>query len=222
MKSFAAMLILIPFAFGCASKNSHAEKINLRKVNNIAVISVMDAPTTPLSNADQVITSEMLNSLKGSQKNSFALQVDNKIVQAEREQAVALKELYLGNRYQNLERYFLTQAASQNAEFLLVIHPAPHPQFSQYTPGYGLMCSPANGQSQIQGYFLMSSELWDVKKQEIVTRVQISPADLSFNTGKSCTGVAMTKDLTGTYKDDLMSLAKKSSSLILSRAGILN
>lgn len=220
MKHLFVVSILFLLTVGCASRNLDAGS-PFRHANNIAVISVMDAPAHPLNNADQVITSEMLNSLRASQKNSFPLQVDGKIVSIEREQAVALKGMYLGNRYQNLERYLLQQAQQQNADYLLVIHPAPHPQFAHYSPGYGVVCASADGQAQWQGYFLMASELWDVKRQEVLTRVQLSPDELSFNTGRKCTGVAGNKDLMN-YREDLMSLAKKSSSLILNRTGLLN
>lgn len=216
--SVSAISFLI---LGCASQPTNPS-LNLKTADNIAVISVMDAPANPLTNADQIITQEMLSSLKNSKKNSFALQVDQKVVKAERDQALALKDIYLGNRYQTLQQYFLKQAHNQSADYLLVVHPSPHPQFANYTPGYGLHCSPSESQAELHGYFLMSSELWDVQRQEIVARVQLSPADLSFNTGKKCNNLATSKDLANSYRNDFTGLAKKSSSLILSRSGILN
>lgn len=219
MKNLSFALLICVFTFGCASKKTTSN--DPKRFNNIAVISVMDAPTNPLTDADKVITQETLGALKSSNKNSFELQVDSKIVMAEREQALALKDVYLGNRYQTLEKYFLEQAGAQNADYLLVIHPSPHPMFASYTPGYGLYCARSEAKAELQGYFLLSSELWDVKKQEVVRRVQLSPTDLSFNTGKKCTSVAISKNVMDSYKENFTGLAKKSSGLILSRTGIL-
>lgn len=219
MKNLSLAFLICVFAIGCASKETSSN--DPKNFNNIAVISVMDAPTNPLTNADQVITQETLSSLKNLNKNSFALQVDSDLVTTEREQALALKEVYFGNRYQTLEKYFLEQAAAQKADYLLVIHPSPHPLFASYTPGYGLYCARNEAKNELLGYFLLSSELWDVKRQEVVRRVQLSPTDLSFNTGKKCSQVAASKNLMDTYKENFTGLAKKSSGLILSRTGIL-
>lgn len=213
-------LIVSVLLSACASKNLENGS-SLYQADNIAVISVMEGTAHPMNNTDQVITSEILSTLRNSHKKSFALQVDPKLVAEQRAQAVALKDVYLGNRYQILERYLMAQAQQQHADYLLVVHPAPHPQFAKYTPGYGVVCAATEGQAQLQGYFLMAGQLWDVKKQEVVTRVQLSPAELSFNTGHKCTGLANSKEVMTTYREDLMSLAKKSSSLILSRVGIL-
>lgn len=220
MKDLFFPLAVSFLLLGCALP--HKGDSNNPEFNNIAVISVMDAPISPRSNADQVITAEMLNSLKKSQKNSFELQIDKTMVTAERQRALALKDVYLGNRYQILEKHFLNQALQQQADFLLVVHPSPHPQFVSYSPGYGLHCSSSGSQAELLGYFMMSSELWDVKKQQVVSRVQLSPSDLNFSTGKKCKNIALSKDLTSSYHENFVELAKKSSSMILSRSGILN
>lgn len=171
---------------------------------------------------NQNITSEVQSGLQNAHKNSFALNVDSQFIKNSKEEAQGLKNIYLGNRYQNLEQYFAVEAEKQGAQYLLVMHPTLSESFPGYKPGYGLVCRSQKGdKGDLEAYFLMRAQLWNVKTKTLEVRTTITPQDVAFKTGKSCDEAAkITPDkLAALYKDQVLTLAKRSAELVLNRSG---
>lgn len=231
MKRFFISVSLAALA-GCAltQKNEH----KLSHVDNIAIAPVFDDSLTTNINGkiasykdsnwsiNKAISQEMLTDLQRMNKKSFELIVDPVKIQEGRNEAMGLKNIYLGNRYQTLERYLNEEAERQGAHFLMIIHPAANPQYSSFKPGLEFFCS-TKPPTDLKGYMMISASLWDVKTKSIVTRVPVSPIDLSTNLGKSCIEISKVtaKSWVQEYKGAVVALAKKSSDLILSGAGFL-
>lgn len=232
MKRFI-LLLITPLLFS-ACRHVQPKKSKLHDVDHIAVAAVFDHSLTTVINGkesalevkdwptNQIISQEIIASLKAQNKNTFELVTDPSIIKSGKDEALGLKNIYLGNRYQALERYLNTEAEKQGAHYLLVIHPVSDPNFQTYKAGYGFFCHSDKGtKGDLHGYFLLEAELWNVKTKDVVAKVPLTPADLRFNTGKNCTEIAKVppQKWVNLYKNELLALAKKPGSLILDRAG---
>lgn len=232
------ILFVAIFLVSCATPSDTKSKLD--SVDNIGVVSVFDDAlpikylNTPVTKTKEhtadvttwsinnTITTELLNSFKGMNKTAFALEVDSTIVQQGKNEARALKDIYLGNRYQGLEQYFLSQAEKQGAQYLFVIHPMGDENFAAYRAGYGMLCQNEATKGDLEAYFLMRAVLWNVKTREVETRTTLTPADLAFRTGRTCREASrLTPDkLASLYKDQVLELAKKSADLAIVRTGL--
>lgn len=231
-------LFFAAFLVSCTTTSDKTHKLD--SVDDIGVVSVFDdtlpikyltpkATTTKEHAADvttwsinNTITTELLSSFKGMNKRAFALEVDPALVQQGKNEARALKDLYLGNRYQGLEQYFLSQAEKQGAQYLFVIHPMGDENFAAYRAGYGMLCQTEVAKGDLEAYFLMRAVLWNVKTREVETRTTLTPADLAFRTGRTCReALRLSPDkLASLYKDQVLDLAKKSADLSIVRTGL--
>ncbi|WP_374077909.1 hypothetical protein [Bdellovibrio bacteriovorus] len=223
----------------CAAKTIDSSK--LQKVDNVGIVSVLDdqasvkysgttiftnkefaANTSPLS-VNKLIVDEIHSELSSLQKKSLNVTLDMKKINEGKKEALSLKNIYLGNRYQTIQQYVLEEAAKQGAEYVFVVHPTIHDGFPMHKSGYGFLCqSPLGRKGDLEVYFLVGAELWNVKTKEIEARATVTPEQVAIKTGKTCEEAAkMSPDkLAALYKEQLTNLAKKSVSLILFETGV--
>ena len=224
------------FSFGCASKSF--DKNKMASINDIGVIAIFDdqmpisyVGTTVLSNKDfsadvskWSINQTLVNSARAElgqmNKKTFTITLDNQFVQQAKTQAKSLKDIYLGNRYQELQQYVLAQGEKQGAQYVFVMHPMSHDNFPQYKPGFGLFCrAPLAAKGDLEVYSLIRAEIWNVKTKEVEARALITPADAAFKTGKTCEEAQQMapEKLAALYKEQVMAIVKRSVDIILSK-----
>ncbi|WP_413569514.1 hypothetical protein ACLWBD_03315 [Bdellovibrio sp. HCB117] len=215
----------------------------LQKLNDVGVVALFDE-TLPVKyvgtnknankemsanisswSLNQSVAAEIQNGLKDKNKKVFELNVDPVVIKTGKETGAQLKDIYLGNRYQALQEYLGTEAEKQGAKYLFVVHPTSLESYTNYRAGFGFFCqSTANIKGDLQGYTLVRAQLWNVKTKELEASVNITPEDLSFNTGKTCAeALKLGPDKVATlYKEQMLELAKKSADLVLIRTGLQN
>ncbi|MEN0058878.1 MAG: hypothetical protein AAGB31_08590 [Bdellovibrio sp.] len=223
--------LVLLFFTGCASMHSGSSK---PKVDNIGIVSVFEdtlpvqnlaansaragnSVSFPLDSISTTINAELLETLQKSGKTAFIVNVDAETVKQGKVQAQNLKDIYLGNRYQALEEYFLSEAQKQGAEYLYIIHPAAHDSFRDYKAGYGLFCQSnpeKKNRLELKGYGLIRATLWNVKAKEVASRVNLTPDELFVNTAARCNQAQQTKA-------SLQELVKNSARLSLQKMEIL-
>ncbi|MNJ92809.1 hypothetical protein D3C87_104830 [compost metagenome] len=222
---------------GCATHT--ADKNNFKNYNDFGVLAffsqnmpiqfnAFSARNSKTVSADigswdiaAVLTAELESQLKGMNKDLKKVTVDPVKVKTELDEARNLNAVYLGDRYQILDQYLLTEAGTQGAKYLFILHPVSLETFPQHKGGFGFICnSSKNSKGELEGYALYRTELWNVKTQSVDRRITITPAEMSFKTGKSCqeTKNISPDKLAALYKEDFMSLAKNSITLMLQKA----
>lgn len=233
------LVILSALVASCATKSIEQNK--LQQLDNVGVVSVLDdqatvkyAGTTVFTNKEftantnswalnKLIVDEIRSELTKMQKKSMDVTLDTKKIDQGKKEAMSLKNIYLGNRYQGIQKYVLDEAAKQGAQYVFVVHPTLHDDFPVHKAGYGFLCqSPLGKKGDLEVYFLVGAELWNVKTKEIEARATVTPQLVAVKTGKTCEEAAkMSPDkLAELYKEQIVNLAKKSADLILIGTGV--
>ncbi|WII73517.1 hypothetical protein QJS83_06485 [Bdellovibrio sp. 22V] len=216
------------------------DESKVKNLNNIGIVSVLDDKatlkyqgTTVFTNKEyttntaswdvnKVMTEKVNAELSQLGKKTVAVQLDARKIQSAKEDALRLKNLYLGNRYQVLQQYVLSEAEKQGAEHILVIHPTLNDNFPVHKAGYGFLCqSPMGKKGDLEGYTMIGAEMWNVKQRELEARVTISPEDAGFKTGKTCAEASKlsAEKMAAQYKEQMTALIQKAATLIVNRAG---
>ncbi|WP_295901170.1 hypothetical protein [uncultured Bdellovibrio sp.] len=233
-------LFLLPsLLISCATKP--IEQSKLQQLNNVGVVSVLDdqavvkyTGTTTFSNKEyaantaawslnKIIVDEIRAELKSQNKTSLDVNLDTQKINQGKKEAMSLKNIYLGNRYQGIQQYVLDEAAKQGAKYVFVVHPTLNENFPVHKAGYGFLCqAPVGTKGELEAYFLIGAELWNVQTKKIEAQATVTPQLVTVKTGKTCAEAAkMTPDkLASLYKDQIVSLAKKSADLIMVGTGI--
>lgn len=227
-------ILLLPLVFSMAACATTSNQTLLQRADKIAVVATFDdklpvlqvGTSTKESRADiqdwnlnQKLTTDIQAELTKMNKSAFPLVVDfNKINQG-KEEALNLKNLYLGNRYQILEQYLVTQAEEQGAKYLFILHPFSSEHFPQHKAGYGFFCQSSRGmKGNMEAYGYLRLAVWNIQTKQVDARVTLSPAEIAYKTGKSCAEInKMPADkIAALYKEQLMTLLKISTDIALS------
>ncbi len=235
---FKFVLIALASLFACGCASTSFDKNKMASINDIGVLAIFDDQlpisyigTTVLSNKDfsadvskwsinQTLVSSARAELGQMNKKTFSIALDMQKVQQAKSQAKSLKDIYLGNRYQELQQYVLSEAEKQGAQYVFVMHPMSHENFPQYKPGFGLFCrAPLTAKGDLEVYSLIRAEIWNVKTKEVEARALITPADAVFKTGKTCEEAQQMapEKLAALYKEQVMAVVKRSVDIILSK-----
>ncbi|XGC81481.1 hypothetical protein ACES2L_03155 [Bdellovibrio bacteriovorus] len=227
-------LLMISIMFlGVSCAHNEVEENKINQLDKVGVVAVFDE-SLPVDlmgskketaadivswNLNQNLESQLTDYFQSLNKQAFAVKVDPTVVETGKVAARSLKNLYLGNRYQGLEQYLVSEAEKQGAQYLVILHPSSSDNYPQYKAGYGLRCQ--NAGDELVGYGMMQAQLWNVKTKAVESRTLILPKDLTFKTGKPCSEAAKlpADSLAEQYKNQIVGLAKKSAELAIARTG---
>lgn len=240
MMPFLQLVILAFIVSSCATKP--IEQSKLEKLNDVGVVSVLDdqmnvkyAGSSALGNKElradtsgwdvnKVISDKVKEDLTKLGKKTVTIQLDPQRIEEGKKEALSLKNIYLGNRYQAIQQYVLDEAAKQGAKYVFVIHPMMNENFPAYKPGYGFLCqTPAGKKGDLEIYFQLGAQLWNVQTKEIEARAVVTPADVAAKTGKPCSEAVKLQPnkLAANYKSQVEALARQSVEKILSGSGVI-
>lgn len=229
MKLLVPVLLSLSFV-ACATKPPQSV---LERADKIAVFSVFENKVTIIQSntstketavpvADwkiaQVVTDDVLIELKKLNKEAFALKVDEARIAASIEEAVKLRNIYLGNSYQLLEQYVVGEAEAQGARYLFAVHPMSSDKYPQHRAGYGFYCQSTKGmKGDLEAYSLIRLIVLDMKSKERIASIVVTPEQAAFKTGKTCAeaGRMNANQLVQAYKEQLLTLVKKSTTVAL-------
>lgn len=235
------LFIILSFLIAsCANKPVEESKISL--IDHVGVVSVLDdkmtvkyagptnftnkefAADTSSWNLNKTIVDDIREELGKLNKNSLKITLDAEKIQQGKKEALSLKNIYLGNRYQGIQQYVLDEASKQGARYLFVVHPTLNENFPMHKAGYGLLCqNPVGKKGEQQLYFMIGAELWNVQTKQIESRITITPTNITLKTGKPCDDATkMSAEKMATlYKDQVTELAKKSVQQIMAGTGLI-
>lgn len=223
-------------SLSCAHKSLEPQKwSSLRDIGVVAMFEeqmpIRYIGTTVLSNKElttpiqswsvnKTVLTRTREELGRMNKKVLDITLDPQKIQHAKSQAQSLKNIYLGNRYQELEQYVLSEAEKQGASYIFVMYPTSHENFPQYKPGFGFLCrAPMMQKGDLEIYSLLRGEIWNTKTKEVEARAIITPADVFMKTGISCEEAQKMspEKLAALYKEQLMSLVRKSVDVALSK-----
>ncbi|QDK36623.1 hypothetical protein [Bdellovibrio sp. NC01] len=169
--------------------------------------------------------SEYDNQLKTFYRNSIRINLDAKTVKDLIAEARGLKDIYLGDRWQILVQYVLTQAQQQGAKHVIMVHPISNNGFKNYRAGYGVYCAQnLSKTNESVAYFLMRAELWNVETKKIEATSTVTPDQSSVPLMKNC--AALTKLKADKLNEELQpvftELVKRATDMNLQGIGIKN
>ncbi len=234
MKLLVPALLSLSFV-ACATKPPQSV---LQRTDKIAVFSVFENKMTlvqsngttketnlPIGDLKiaQTVTEDVLIELKKLEKDAFALKVDDARITASIDEAMKLRNIYLGNSYQLLEQYVVGEAQAQGARYLFAVHPMSNDKYPQHRAGYGFYCQSTKGmKGDLEAYGLIRLLVVDMANKERIASIMITPEQAAFKTGKTCAEAARmnSTQLVQIYKEQLLSLIKKSTTVALDIANI--
>lgn len=215
------------------------EKSLLEKLNNVGTLSTLDESLnirfiqknkllrninydTSAWDLNAIVNQELQASLKLSGKKVINVAVDNKLIEDKRKDALQLKNIYLGNRYQGVQQYIQEEAKKQGASYLVFMYPMPSPENESVVAGYGLYCDSTSSQDQLWAYLSVAIEVWDIDSQNSLGRTLLTFKDLSVPTSLNCAKAFRMKDfdLSSAMRPVFEELARKATHLGLSRLEI--
>ena len=174
-------------------------------------------------NINDYVTKTYAAEFTALDKKLVDVPLDAKMIDAYRNEARGLKDIYLGDRWQNLTQYVLNEADKQGALYVLMVHPYTVEGFGQYKSGFGLFC-PAQGRQMtaLQGYTSIRAQIYDVKARKVTAMATITPVDVNFNTELGCDQARkMTPDeIVAKYKEQILEMVKSSVETSLRQTGI--
>ncbi|MDG0816974.1 hypothetical protein [Bdellovibrio svalbardensis] len=174
---------------------------------------------------NDVFINEYDNQLREQYRNGLRINLDAKTVSDLKTEARNLKDIYLGDRWQILTQYVLSEASKQGAKYLIIVHPVANNTYKQYKAGYGIHCvnSPSK-ESESMAYFLMRSELWNVATKKIEATSTLTPDQLAVPVLKSCAAFNKMKSekISEEFKPLFQELVSRGTDLNLQGLGIKN
>lgn len=238
MRKILHLLTLTALLAGCATYNNN-EADHFRKYDDIGVLAFF-SPNMPIQfnpfsarhkkditaniaswNLESTLVADIEIQLKDAKKDIKKVTVDPMKVQAGLEEARKLNNVYLGDRYQILDQYLLSEAKDQGADYLFILHPISSETFPQHKGGFGFICnSSKDSKGDLTGYALFRTEIWNVKTKSVDRRVTITPDEMFFKTGKNCqeTRNIAPEKLAELYKNEFIELARRSTALVIQKA----
>lgn len=235
-KIFSALCISVCLT-SCASLMR--EQTLIDKINNVGTLSTLDENLnirfkqknkfvkdinydTSAWGLNGIVNQELQASLKLSGKQVVSVIVDNSLIEDKRKDALQLKNIYLGNRYQGVQRYIQEEAKKQGAAYIAFMYPMPSPENENVSAGYGLYCESTSAQEQLLAYLSVAVEIWDIQSQESLGKTLLTFKDLSVPTSLNCDKAFRMKDfdLSATMRPVFEDLARKATHLGLSKIGL--
>ncbi|AHI05024.1 hypothetical protein BDW_02580 [Bdellovibrio bacteriovorus W] len=234
---FVSTLCLAFSLTGCASLMR--EQTLIDKINNVGTLSTLDENLnirfkqknkiakdinydTSAWGLNAIVNQELQASFKLAGKQVINIAVDNQLIEDKRKDALQLKNIYLGNRYQGVQRYIHEEAKKQGASYIVFMYPMPSPENESVNAGYGLYCENTSAQEQLIAYLSVGLEVWDIESQETLGKTVLTFKDLSLPTSLSCDKAFRMKDfdLSSAMRPLFEDLARKATHLGLSKLGL--
>lgn len=171
------------------------------------------------------IVSEYNTQLRAQYRNGLHIKLDAKTVADLKNEARSLKDIYLGDRWQILTQYVLSEAGKQGAKYLIMVHPIANNTYKKYQAGYGIYCvnSPSK-ENESMAYFLMRAELWNVATKRIESTSTLTPDQLAVPVLKSCDAFnkMKTEKISEEYQPLFLELISRGIDMNLQGLGIKN
>lgn len=215
------------------------EKTLIDKINNVGTLSALNENLnirfkqknkivkdinydTSTWDLNGIVNQELQSSLKFSGKQVVNVSVDYKLIEDKRRDALQLKDIYLGNRYQGVQRYIQEEAKKQGASYIAYMYPMSSAENESINAGYGLYCDSTSPQEELLAYLSVAVEIWDIQSQESLGKTLLTFKDLSVPTTLSCDKAFRMKDfdLSSAMRPVFEDLARKATHLGLSRLGL--